>query len=353
MPLHVLEAANREQRTRWLSVLRRWPDREVFADPAYVELFLAEGERAVALYFDGNHGTVLFPLILRPLGTLSWCNGVGFWDATSAYGYGGPYFLEFDDRISEEFGAQHDGWAETQSLVTTFSRLSLFTDQRNLPIAEVFRAAPNVVRGLDLDEEELWRDYAHKVRKNVKRAQREGVKVRVDEKGKSLDEFLEIYRATMERRHASKRYMFPRSFFERLVAGLKGQFALFYADLGETPISTELVLVSNKTMYSFLGGTRSDFFSVRPNDYLKHEIICWGRERGKRAFVLGGGYSGEDGIFRYKQSFAPQGVKTFSVLKQVHNQRSYRQLIEERRAWETKSGNVWEPSEGFFPAYRG
>src|ERR1035438_1807073 len=117
----------------------------------------------------------------------------------------------------------------------------------------------------------------------------------------------------MDRRNAGEAYYFPREYFERIHADLKGQFAYFHALIGGAVVSTELVLVSAQRVYSFLGGTDAAWFHVRPNDLLKVEIMNWARSAGKTEFVLGGGYARGDGIYRYKLSFAPSGSVPFSI----------------------------------------
>ena len=39
--------------------------------------------------------------------------------------------------------------------------------------------------------------------------------------------------------------------------------------------SGEIILIAGDTLYSYLGGTLSDYFKYRPNDFLKIEVmIC-------------------------------------------------------------------------------
>jgi hypothetical protein len=101
-----------------------------------------------------------------------------------------------------------------------------------------------------------------------------------------------------------------------------------------------------------LGGTLPDVFSHRPNDLLKHEIILWARNAGKKAFILGGGHESNDGIFRYKKSFAPQGSMPFCVGTKIHDANNYSRLIEKRRVWENNHQQLWQPRNGWFPEYR-
>jgi predicted N-acyltransferase len=195
--------------------------------------------------------------------------------------------------------------------------------------------------------------YEHKVRKNVKRAQAEGISVERDVTGSRLDEFLSVYYSTMERRCANESYLFPREFFLAIINGLSHQYAFFNAIKQGRIVSSELVLVSERHLYSFLGGTLSEAFACRPNDLIKHSIIKWGLELGKSTFVLGGGYGSPDGIFRFKRSFAPDGEREFYIGKSIWNEQLYASITDMRRTYEAQSGRTWMPKKDFFPAYRG
>jgi len=338
----------------WLALWDRWPNHEVAAHPAYAALFAAPGDRVVCATLGSLEGGILFPLIVRPITREEWAiNGPAAWDATSPYGYGGAFCWGCGTDEVREFWTGLRRWAASQGIISLFARLSLFPEQLAGFDGTVLENTPNVVRFLDLAPEALWMDYEHKVRKNVKRAQREGVSVEVDLDGSRLDQFLAIYYGTMDRRGAAPSYYFDRAFFERLIVRLRGQFAFFHALYGETVLSTELVLFSSDHIYSFLGGTRVEAFALRPNDLLKHEIILWGKRGGKKAYVLGGGYGGPDGIFRYKLSFAPHGQVPFRTGQIIFDQKAYDLLVATRRSWEAAQGREWQPRPGFFPAYRG
>jgi lipid II:glycine glycyltransferase (peptidoglycan interpeptide bridge formation enzyme) len=195
------------------------------------------------------------------------------------------------------------------------------------------------VRDLAPNPEELWMDCEHKVRKNVKKARRAGVTIELDATGERLDDFLRLYERTLERRDAPARYRFPREFFERLPDARIYAHALHDGEV----VSSELVLLSQLNAYSFLGGTASEAFDLRPNDLLKWELILWAKQAGKRRFVLGGGYGADDGIFRYKRSFAPHGLVPFFTGSRVLQPELYDELTE-------RAGGTGE--DAFFPAYR-
>jgi hypothetical protein len=255
-----------------------------------------------------------------------------------------------DDATS--FWDAHRSFVRSSRILSVFARLALFPEEL-LPFdGEVSVNAPNVVRDLSIGEEAIWRDYAHKVRKNVNRARANGLTVEIDLTGSAIDVFADVYWETMRRRSAAEGYFFGLEFFRRIVRDIQGGFAFFHVLAEDRVVSTELVLVSAQRLYSFLGGTREEALDLRANDLLKHEIIRWGCAQGKKAFVLGGGYGGADGIFKYKLGFAPQGETPFRVGKSVVDVASCDRLVELRREWERQSGRDWRPRENFFPSYR-
>jgi len=330
-----------------------WPGREIWAHPDYSTLFVGPYETPILLFYENRDRRVIFPLVLRPIPP-SLAGTDDLFDLVGPYGYGGPYVDPKGCSECPDFWAAIEEWARSTRCVSLFSRLDLDPSLLLPDIPAAMTVAMNVVRGLDLSEHDLWLDFDHKVRKNVKRAIREGVELAIDQNGDSLDEFLAVYHSTLRRRGAAGSSFLPRSFFERLVATLKGHFAIFNALHDGSVIATELVLLSEKRAYSFLGGTLDQHTSKRPNDFLKYEIIRWARAMGKSEFVLGGGFvsgpnKGNDGIFNYKKSFAPRGIRPFRVMRWILDQQRYAELV---YAWEAAAGVATDPLDGYFPAYR-
>lgn len=354
----IWSASRSDHRAAWVQAWTEWPMREVFAHPTYCELFSRESDTALCATMATDSTTILCPLILRPISVEPWAqDSTNCYDLTSPYGYGGPYW--FGEAPSEsfaaEFWAEFKTWATATGVVTLFARLALFPEQLlGLP-SPPLEISPNVVRGLEITPAALWADYDRKVRKNVGKAERAGLSVVVDRSGSALDEFLEVYYATMDRQRASPQYYFPRGFFEKLVAEVPDGTVFFHVRNPEDKrlISTELCLASPQFVYSFLGGSLGEYFHLRPNDYLKHNISMWGMQENKKAFILGGGYQPDDGIFRYKATFAPDSFRVFRTLFEVYDGEMYSQLQRRRAEWEFAThGFEWRPNHAFRPAYR-
>jgi len=348
-----LDPADPGDRATWLELWNRWPDREIMAHPDYVRLFARSQDRVIAATLQTDEGGILYPFIVRPLAAEPWGASVGkACDLTTAYGYGGPFGWNVTGDEAESFWVEFDEWARDQGAVTSFDRLSLFPEQL-LPFhGEVEAKGSNIIRRLNLSEAELWTDYAPKVRQNVNRARRLGLRVEVDLSGKRLDEFMAIYTSTMTRRSASSEYFHPRTFFESIIRDLSGHFAFFHLDVKGKAISSELVLLSMNSAYSFLGGSLKESFELRANDLFKHEIFTWCRNAGKKSVVLGGGYHGADGIFTFKKSFAPTGAVAFNVGQRTYDPALCLRMVEHRRSWEKAQGIDWTPDPEYFPVYR-
>ena len=89
----------------------------------------------------------------------------------------------------------------------------------------------------------------------------------------------------------------------------------------------------------------------RPNDLLKHEVILWGAQQGFKWYVLGGGVTPGDGIYKYKEAFDPESIFPFHVRRIIHNQEAYKLLMQARATYEKGQGNDWKSNPDFFPEY--
>ncbi|HEY0003140.1 MAG TPA: GNAT family N-acetyltransferase [Actinoplanes sp.] len=340
----VLDAEADEQ--RWLQLWRSC-GREPFAHPAYGRLFAGPGERPIALVIDRPAGLALLPLLIRRVRD-------DRYDAISPYGYGGPFFSTGEVAAGEVAAGEVAGvldavtqWAGRERLCSMFLRLSL--DLAPVDRPEVVEAAPNVVVDLRRAPEKLWGNYQHKVRKNVQKALRAGCTVGRIDLLSDVDGFLDVYGATMRRRAAASWYHFDRSFLSRFAVDLSGTYSTFAVrDRDGRMVSVEIVLESDRFLYSFLGGTLEQAFPIAPNDLLKHEIVEHGQRTGRSGFVLGGGYRPGDGIFRYKRAFDPTGVRPFRVAKIIGDRRRYADLV----AAHGPAVATDRSESGYFPAYR-
>ena len=349
----ILDSRIVEDRRRWTEVWESSPNQSPFAHPTYAQLFASEEDVPFAAHMvTPAGGEVLYVFVRRPIPLPS---DVDYYDTTTPYGYGGAYVWGPGDReeAGGAFWEHFDAWARESGIVSEFIRFDVLGDHLLPYPGATIPRGNNVLRSLDGTEEDRWANYEHKVRKNVSRARRSGITVVVDDSGERLEDFMRIYDSTMERREAETSYLFPRRLFEQMLTDMGAQCVFFHALHEGAVVSTELVLVSAEATFSFLGGTDSEFFGLRPNDLLKHEIITWSAEQGKEMFVLGGGAAAGDGIERYKKAFAPDGIRVFSTGQRIFDASAYEKLTDlNERRMSPGVQSEGSASSRFFPAYR-
>ncbi|MFT0848097.1 GNAT family N-acetyltransferase [Actinomycetaceae bacterium L2_0104] len=346
----VLDASVPSEREEWVTVWNRWPEREVQAHPEFALLFSHDSERALAADYRTGAGThILYPFVLREIDSMPGFSG--YRDITIPFGYGGPatWGPPASEAETSSFWAHVDEWAAANGVVSEFIGFGLSKSFDVRYPGEKILRKPHIVVDLERSYEDLWSSFDRKVRKNVNKAVRDGITISVDEDGRDFEAFHDIYFATMERHSAAEDFFFPREFFESIHEKLPGQFAYFHAYFEGVPVSTELALVSERSVYSFLGGTLPAYFPHRPNDLLKVEIMKWGQAHGKQHFVLGGGVTAGDGIERYKRAFAPQGDRDFYTGQRVLDRKAYEFLV---AAQGTENTLEEGGPTSFFPAYR-
>lgn len=315
---------------------------------------------AIACLLEG-HLLSLYPFSVCDLTQLPFAQKLDYSpgvDVVSAYGYGGATYEgdEVDRRTAEdllEFGLQ--SFFTQMNVVSEFVREDLFAEHLTSRCdGEHLVLLQNVVVDLGISMEERWLRYGPKVRANVLRANKAGLRVEIGDDKSLLEPFLGIYYATMQRRHAKDYYFFAREKFQGLHDSLQPNGALRYAlaFLDDRVVSASLMLSSADSLYYFLGGTQADYFALRPADLLMHSMIAWGHDRGYSKMVVGGGLKPNDGLLQFKRAFEPHGLVDFCVRRVVWNRERYGLLVGDREKWEMKAGRTWRPEPSFFPAYR-
>jgi hypothetical protein len=351
--IEFLDAFDAEDRKAWIDLWESWPDREMTAHPSFVALFARDGDGVVCAAARTERGGALYPVIIRPLSRERWGSpDEKACDLTTAYAYGGPFAWNLSDAEATVFWKRFAEWAREIGAATAFARLALFPEML-LPFdGETLDRGPNVIVKLAPSEDEIWRNYDGKVRRNVQKARGSGVTVVSDFHGERLDDFMRVYESTMDRRGALDHYYFPRAMFETLIAELPGRFVFMHALAGGAVVSSDLMLLSERHAYYWLGGMQMESFALRPNDLLKHETFLECKRLGKESVVLGGAYTPDDGLIRYKRAFAPGSEARFRIGVRTYDPLMSDRLIAQRKRWERSHGRDWNPAEGFFPPYR-
>lgn len=339
-----------EEGGRWNSCVRSFQNYDVFYLHEYVLAFMNENEKngvPVLLYYENGADRAINVVFKRDVALDEKMQGkidVGeYFDLVSPYGYGGFWGSITD---YEALNRTYHAFCISQHYICEFVRFELFSDYHAHYDGEVETRTHNVVRNLEISLDEMWMDFKQKVRKNVKKANNNHLEIVIENTDEHLQDFLDIYYSTMERSNAESEYYFSKEFFE-ILNSMSDNIMYFHVIYEGKVISTELVIYGAENCYSYLGGTNRAYFDLRPNDFLKYEIIKWAKEKGLKNFVLGGGYGADDGIFQYKTCLAPKGIVDFYIGRKVFDDENYKKLVNIRA--EENPGCL---ESGYFPKYR-
>lgn len=323
--------------------------------PEYFDVFCGGFENLISFSFksDSSESIIAMPGYLKPI--MIGGEVTDFFDFITPYGYTGPFFSSnIKPSDIEEFWKAVDQWYKGNNVVTEFVRFNLSGNQEYYS-GMVFPTMLNI-KGQIIDEVEQWTSFDAKVRKNVNRAKRENLSSKVyyrnieDDK---ISEFYDIYIQTMKRTEAKENFFYTLEQFKKFIESNKEYVAICTVYFEEVPVSSELLLVSNDAIYSFLGGTDDNYFDKRPNDFLKVEALNWARTEGKKYYVLGGGYGFEDGIFKYKKAFFPNDVVPYYTGRKILNETLYDTLVEKASQFRVSVGleKLDSSDSSFFPLY--
>jgi len=93
----------------------------------------------------------------------------------------------------------------------------------------------------------------------------------------------------------------------------------------------------------------NEYKSYRPNNMMLYQAALRYKTMGKKCFHLGGGYSGNDSLFKFKKGFNKNGLLDFYVGRKINNEDIYEKLVKE---WKIKNGLGENFRFDFFPLYR-
>jgi hypothetical protein len=308
------------------------------------------GPRGALLVAQAGGASCAWPFAIQPLEELPFPPPAALADAVDVATppFTGPYEVHAGgvEELALLADALDSAFAERR-VVAAFSHLHPFVAEHGL-VADPEPDREIVWVDTTLDPERLWREsYSKACRKNVNRAEREGVTVRPAESEDDVARLHEIYLTTMERNEAHDSYFFPLERFLAIWQEMPDNARFSLAEHDGRVVAGTVYLHDDQDVYSYLGGADHEQQHVRPTNAIVHDTIAWARQQGKRRLILGGGYRPDDGIFRFKASFSPERA-TLRLARRIHMRGEYEALV---AAWRAHHGAGADPQD-FFPAYR-
>jgi hypothetical protein len=288
---------------------------QFFRSPPFLEAeatthtLVIEGDRPLRL-----------PVLVRAI------QGTDRFDAISPYGYPGA------DRSPEDPpDPTWIDWSETD-LVSVFVRDRI--GERPCFAGGTVRTRVHVADGEG--------GVRKRLREQIRRNERRGWETRLvagrEVEMGQLDSFERAYTETMARTGAAERYLYPTSYFARLLVSERSWLVL--AEREGVALAGAIAGASDGYLHYYLGGTAEEALSDSPMKNLFWAMIAHGSELGLPV-NLGGGVMPGDSLDDFKRGFA-SGQSPWHT----------HEVICDAAAYEELASRAERAPDGFFPAYR-
>jgi hypothetical protein len=158
--------------------------------------------------------------------------------------------------------------------------------------------------GIDLarPEGEIWAGFCGSARQNIRKAQRNGIKIRASQQLHELQVFYVMH--THVRKSKYRLLPQPFAFFEHLHASFaeSGGLTVLLAEVDGAPVAGTVFLEYGDTLYYKFNASVEH--GMCPNDLLVWEGIRIGQRRGLKLLDFGASDLNQPGLLRYKRKFA-------------------------------------------------
>ena len=330
---------------------------DVYFTPQYCKIWEDYGDgKAQAFLYESTLGKILYPYLIRKIDYTK--SNINYFDISTPYGYGGPVLLEYKENkmplLVKKFRAEFNAYADEKGIISEFIRFHPIYKNYNFFINSDIECKfiRNTIKiDLENEQEKILKAMSSNTRRNINKGIRSALNVQIYSKPslENIQKFYEIYLETMKRLKASDYYIFSLEFILNTFQLLKYNAEIAFVFYDDKIISSFIFLLSNKLVHYHLGGSVNQYLSHRPNNLMFYKAALRYKKMGKRYFHLGGGYSGNDSLFKFKKGFNKNGLLDFYVGNKINNKYIYDRLVKE---WKKKNRIEESFESDFFPLYR-
>jgi len=330
----------------WDKIVRSFRDYDVYWLSGYMKPFQIHGDGDPMLFYyeDGDTrgiNVVMKRDIAKDLVFRGIIEENRWFDFATPYGYGG-WLIEGNQ--TEKLFQTYFDWLEYNNIVSEFVRFHpmLKNHEACRDFYEVVRLGEVV--HMDLSSPEvIWNNLTRENRNRIRKAEKNHVRVYDDLFTDTVEQFREVYNATMDRKKADNYYYFSPAFYQSVFNGLSQNTRIFRAEKDGELIAASMMIYANRHMSFHLSGCRQEYNTLAPNNLIMYRAALWGCENGYKTLLLGGGVgSRTDTLLRYKKTFNKGGLSRFYIGKKIIYPREYDELNRLGKALESP----------YFPQYR-
>ena len=155
----------------------------------------------------------------------------------------------------------------------------------------------------NMNEERLFARYNHYLRRDIRRADRYGIKIRKATSIDDLSAFYAMYLNSMERNRAVAKYSFE------WVEAVSSKGVILFAEMRDIVVAGILLVHSGKTTHAMIAGSDSRYLKFFPNKLLIHHALLEAVSCESGTFDFGGSSPDDRELIRFKEQFGGKSIK--------------------------------------------
>lgn len=243
-----------------------------------------------------------------------------YYDISSSYGYCGPFTN--DPALLDEAEDLLLAYCREQRIVTEFVRYH-YLYNRNILFKKNISNIPNrtvVTLNTAQDWDNIWAHQFSGINRNlVRKLEKEGYIFERVDFGSHIDQFTEMYHATMQNVNADDQYFFSREYFLSLYNALRDRIFMCKVGKGGEVYAMSLFFSANGILTYFLSARNIHYPKVPASNLLLSKMAEQAHLEGYKIMNFGGGLTDkpEDSLFRFKSNFS-KDTSPFVIGKRTH-----------------------------------
>lgn len=323
----------------WDILLNKFKNKDIYFEYDFLNLYSNEGSKPMLIYMETENAKMAYPFMLMDISFHENFKGIlecgKYFDISTFYGYSG-YLIEADDddskfEIIELFYKNFGDFCSEYNIVSEFIKFSPFIKEYEC-MANVIKILPYkqiAITNIENYGNKLCNEIKSTRLKAVEKCIKLGMETQIILNPKSFDKQLEIYYATMDRKHANKNYYYSREYFDKMLDSYRNNVLLINVLYKDEIIAFGLCLIYDKYIHAIVSGVDSNYLKYSPSSVHYLETIKWGFENGYKFFLSGGGLTCDknDSLYLYKKSFAQKSNNDLYVLNKIWNKDTYEYLL--------------------------
>lgn len=343
---------------KWINFIDCLPktQQDVYYTPEYYSLYEKNGDGEANCFIFEEFGNIaIYPFLKNSINQLGYSLNKEYFDIQGAYGYNGVLTNSKHTDFIKKFYQSFDNYCLKNNIITEFIRFHPLLENHKFSNnhMQVIFDRNTVACDLNQEYESIWKNEYSSINRNmIRKAQKDGYKIEIDEapKRSHIETFIDIYFYSMKMVEASEYYYFNKDFFYNTFSLLKNNTLLFNVlDKFNNVVCSTIFFHYGDFFHYHLSG-RSDKATNTVNNFLLDEAVKYALKVGAKEFHFGGGRSSDpdDSLLRFKANFS-KTIYPFNIGKKIHNNEVYDEVVQQ---WKTNYTKSFEKHKNMLLGYR-